>query len=414
MKKMNIKQQGAVSLFVVIFISLLIVTITVSFTRIMVTEQQQATVNDLSKSAYDSAAAGVEDAKRAIIRMQSICSTGTANQCRNAKEAIDLTTAPACNASVRTLSDVYASSTNGEVKVKTAGDAISGQLDQAYTCVKIDLDTADYLGLLPKGDSVVIPLKSVNDFNRIKIEWFNSKDLSASNVNASNNFSINVGSGTTLPTTWPSNRPPIFRAQLVKFETSSGNFKLEDLDYNTDNNYASTLFLYPNSTGVSTTSFGNDKRKLFTTSSGSSAAGVVARPTPIVCSSTVSSGGYACSVTITVNPGLASAAAYTINPNDTAFLRISTLYNSASYRVSLLNNNTVVNFDGVQPEIDSTGRANDLFRRVLSRVEATDTYFPYPDGAVDITGNFCKDFYVTDSTAGDGYDDNAGAIACNP
>ncbi|MNT89909.1 hypothetical protein D3C72_2307220 [compost metagenome] len=64
----------------------------------------------------------------------------------------------------------------------------------------------------------------------------------------------------------------------------------------------------------------------------------------------------------------------------------------------MLRGATTVPFDGVIAKIDATGRANDLFRRVESTVELEPINFPYPEAAVDISGNLCKNFVVTDGT----------------
>jgi hypothetical protein len=169
---------------------------------------------------------------------------------------------------------------------------------------------------------------------------------------------------------WKYNTPPVFRAQLID---GSGSFKLSDFD---NDSRSSALFLYPSSVGLNSFSFSNSRLS-------------PSEPKLVKCSNDLASGGYSCKAQLSLGryiPG-----------NSSTFLRLGASYNKSSYRVKLIDSssNMVVKFDSVQPEIDSTGRANDLFRRVLVRVELTDLNFPYPDMAVDIFGNFCKDFMVT-------------------
>lgn len=368
------RQYGAVSLFVVVFAALLITVVTVSFVRIMVSDQQQASTTDLSQSAYDSAQAGVEDAKRALLRLQSACSTsGDPAVCSTATADVNSLT---CNDAVKTLDDVQAAaakSKNGEINVQVG--STNNDLDQAYTCVKISMQTADYVGELVKDSSKLIPLVGVSNFDTVKIEWFSPSNLAAPAVKA---VIPTVASGVLLSSTWDSNQPPIMRAGLTQFANTG--FTLTEFDSNTVNASNNTLFLYPSNAVIpDTTSFTSDSRKTPT-----------GKPVRATCKDLSAGDEYACSAILSLP--VASGV------DHTQYLNLASLYNKTSYRVSLLNGALPVKFNGVQPSVDSTGRANDLFRRVETRVEMTDINFPYPNAAVDTTGNLCKDFTITDDT----------------
>ena len=64
------KQSGLVSIIVVMFTAILLMVVSTGFIRIMVQEESRASNNNLSRTAYESAVAGVEDGKRAIMACQ--------------------------------------------------------------------------------------------------------------------------------------------------------------------------------------------------------------------------------------------------------------------------------------------------------------------------------------------------------
>ncbi|MGV9002038.1 MAG: hypothetical protein ACOH18_03760 [Candidatus Saccharimonadaceae bacterium] len=390
MKNISImhRQSGAVSLFVVIFAILLMSVVTVGFLRIMTNDQNKATGNDLAQSAYDSSQAGVEDAKRALLWYTQKCTMGTIDPgC-----ASFVTRSNECNGSISVAQVVKAGdfapkaggAGTGEIKVQQSTSNTDKALDQAYTCVTLQLDTDDYIGTLTANQSVVIPLVTTTLFdpsvNTITIEWFDRDDVSNTTGAVATPTPV---SSQQLVTPWPPNRPSIMRTQFMQV---GSNFKLADFDSTTASSQsnANTVFLYPATNGfTSATMVDRDTRMSPAGVSIADTAG--STPLPSKCSTSVSSGTYACKITL--NPPVPVGGGKTA----TGYLRLTAMNAGSHYRVTLNG----VKFRNVQPIVDATGRANEVFRRVQSRIDLYDGV--YPDAALDVSGNLCKDFGVTDT-----------------
>lgn len=404
----NNKQSGAVSLFVVIFAMLIITVITVSFLRLMIADQQQASNADLSQSAYDSANAGVEDAKRALLRYQQVCLNSPA-EC---SALSPLLSTDVCNAALFVGDGVVPWTADmkgdedapGEVPVQQSVDGSDSQLNQAYTCVTMKLKTNNYVGNVAANDSQLVPLIGEDGltFDTVNINWFSRVDVGNDEGDV-DLLNVVTGQPLTRKDAWVTNRPPVLRTQLIQFGDT---FKTTDFDIVNSSGQANamTLFLYPSSAGGATNSesfVGNDIRKN-DAADDPDPDSPSDSPMAVRCEATVSDGGYACSMALRLPEPINGLPASGDNP--TAYLRLTPLYNATHFEVILsqgvLNStgSNLVKFQDVQPEIDSTGRANDLFRRIKARVDLFDTSFPYPDATIDINGNFCKDFSVTDTT----------------
>ena len=382
----NTYNKGAVSIFAVIFSTLLLTVLTVGFMGLMISAQQRAINNDLSQSAYDSALAGVEDAKRVV----RACTNGNIDACSALAAASD------CQVVAR-------AKVNGSVdqpETVIASNSSSGQsFDQAYTCVNIAMDSVDYLFEAQSGRAHVVPLRATQPIKKITIEWFTLED----NNNApARTPTSSPASNTSLPpiASWNSSAPSLIRAQLI---TPGESFSLSSLD---ESSSSRTLFLRPATISSGPTSgmptaniqVSQAAQPRATSGDGSYSNSV----NTVVCSSNYANNGFSCSVTL----DLADDQVISTVASNNALLRIDSLYKGANVRVTLHSQDgSEIKFDDVQPVVDSTGRASTLFRRVEARLRMG-TDFPYPSYVADVQNNLCKNFSV--------HDTGVVSAGCNP
>lgn len=396
------KQRGAASIFVVSFFVLLITVITFSFVNIVIQDQQQSTNNDLAQSAYDSASAGAEDAQRVLRWYNKNCAVippavvapDKVSDCDKIKIG------EKCNMSALALKEGILPGTkydsSGEVKLEQ--NESDSALEQAYSCVGVQTQTTDYQSVLrnQKNDTL-IPLKTVNNqpFDKIEVSWYmvggSSPDVKRGGVMLPN---VAGSAGASLPKSnadgaaspaekWGKGRPPIIRIQIIP--TQRGAIDIADMNRNTR-----TLFLYASQQGVTDfTVLGSDSdRDEFGASTKDNS------PQIVRCNSSADDGQYVCQANLTgLNfPDGADGS------NTDFFVRVSSIYTDTQFRMRLFNTavsvTEPVKLDNVSPRIDSTGRANDVYRRVQSRVITPSSESPVTDGGFDITQGLCKDFQV--------------------
>lgn len=357
-------ERGATALIVVVFTILLLMTISVGFVRLVVRDQTRTIDDELSRGAYDSAMAGVEDGKRVL---QACLGNGNAAACTAIADN-------KCNTvhGAQILSGTDSSANLDEVKIRKDATSNGETFDQAYTCVKIDRNTKDYQGSVQADTTQIVPLDTEAPFTEIVLSWF----LTAK---AANPIYLPLSAGTSLPAldSWsPAGqiRPPILRAQIMQY--TDNDLRLDDFD---QTGGSATLYLNPSGSGLSSYDFVNDDRR--------NSANTLLKP--VLCTSSIFV-QYACSVTLRM-PNLVRGSV-----NDRrSYLRLTSVYGDTDFLVEPQG----TELRDVQPAIDSTGRANNVFRRVRARVEMTSNLGSqlYPRATIDITKNLCKDFTVSPS-----------------
>jgi len=388
-------KKGGVSIFIVMVVGVLVSIMSASFLRLMFRDQEQASKLDLSQSAYDSAQAGVEDAKRFLRIFRAACGPsgtgifeGVTHNCNAMRDAIQ-------NESCYTLATAGIGNPSGETIIQTTsgagGASNDASLNQAYTCVKLRMNTADFLGRTNDGSPSVINLRGTTAFNRVRIRWHSRENMTNGNNIALDSLSNPSVRPRIDSRNWRNqNRPAILKAQFYGYVPGvGGSSSIMDTPYPDDGNGASEMLFYPTN---STSALSSNVSNMPTVRRNESSSQATTDYTFTRCSDRMdaNSNAYACETTVNIGRS--------VDPRDVLYLRLTPLMNDSNFRVELLNGNTVVDFAGVQPRVDSTGRANTQLRRVESRIGFNDTSFPVPLFSAQTESNeepICKDFSVT-------------------
>lgn len=433
-------KKAAASIYVVLFTTVLLSVITLSFIRIVLSENFQTTNTDLSQSAYDSALAGTEDAKIALLKYHDCLSRGfTANRSKVNENERDV-----CENIIRDMEDFIASDScdtvskvlgrlvqnnSGSVIIdtvtslndkNTGGDGVSKTLSQSYTCVKIKQNIKDYVSTLDYDNrSRVIPLrvKNIDEIKSISLSWhsINRNNAHNSNLRGLKFQEKGVLENGTRRLGEPFN-PPALKLEYTQTDAQKdANGDLKDMfalghfyssrgAENTDRGF---MFLKPTDQQVSNESTHNiNKTENSFASSNDNAYNnfveVFCDPNGrnIGGGENGTENNYMCNAVIKLpRPFLDKKRS-----QNSTFLRVSLPYADMSTEFSLKlcteenGTNCESDFGAVQAVIDATGRATDFYRRIESRVELADTNFPYPENAISTpSGDFNKNFRTTNN-----------------
>ena len=400
-------KRGAASFYIVAFSTLILMVIATSFAMVVITEVSRSANDDLSQSAYDSALAGIEDAKVAFSNYRRCREAGVAPGVKNLDggDSISCTDIiywmehPDCNMVGHILGKIP-KYTNDLTEVLVGGveitdsDGKNSTTNQAYTCVTIDTELNDYrMTLGSKKQQQIVKLQTgkvdsqghtidndVTNVSKIRISWASTQgDKNTSGY-------LNWG-GSGFPTASKIYNPPIVEVQLVQTGSS---FTMRDFD-ETEGNATDrgTLYLIPTKSGSSSVvnQIGKDKMvKSNNRMQTNRSVGVSCPETP--------TSDFHCVAEIEIPDVLHGGP----RNNNTFMMAVSLPYQqpNTDFSIELIcsngascgnvvgkvnpgdeNSDNIVKLKNTQVSIDSTGRANDLYRRVETRVETSDSTFDF-------------------------------------
>ena len=396
-------KSGAASFYVVAFSTLILTIIAASFATAIVAEITRTANDDLSQSAYDAALAGVEDAKLAFMNYQNCIRNGAtiSETYRPAEGSTEITCAdiiywmehPDCDMVAHILGRMSADE-GGEVLIEETTEG-SNEMNQAYTCAMINTHLSDYRVTLSSSNPykvIKVNLEDVaaSEIQSVRVSWYQGND--SIQMNYSNVMGTNVAFRSLTSTKTAT--PPTLALQLLQTAES---FSLANLNGSSDGDTTdkATVYLVPTDNEDMAEVSGESYTGAYDGNNNILSASQLARtndqhkdlPYVVYCQPD-STNEFACSAMLNLPQPINGARS-----NDTFMFVISLPYGQPDTDVSLeffcasnnpcgrediepndrgeYQNNNSANLKG-RISIDSTGRANDLYRRVEVVLESSE------------------------------------------
>lgn len=424
-------KSGAASFYVVAFSTLILMVIAASFATAIIAELTRSSNDDLAQSAYDSAMAGVEDAKLAFANYRTCLTVpGVKGDKLNNSDADigcddivywvshpdgDGDVYDGCNMVAHVLGRIGKRDEENDVDLSSGVSVNEGDpdsdMDQAYTCTKIKTRTNDYRATItPLNPYKIVKVSfaddvRANDIHSVKLSWHSAtKDNSLDNyANEPEAFQAQARFISAIPTkALPT--PATLAVQLLQSSTSDGNLKIltEKSTFSqveSGKTDRATVYLVPthnsdlarrsndlNETALSRGIFNADSKNVVNATDFAS-TNDHAKDYPLITYCSTDAGEeFACSVIMKL-PNLINGE----NRSENSFMFIINMpYEGPDTDFALefykeenpTSSSKPVELDNTQVVIDSTGRANDLYSRVEVRLEPEIDNFEYPFYAV--------------------------------
>lgn len=440
MRRKNKFKRGAASFYIVAFSTLILMVVAISFAAVIIAEMERTSNDDLSQSAYDSALAGIEDAKLAYYDYQNCkMSVGDGGELKDRCEKIVQMMEKQYTVEGTGQTDEEKCSMIWEILDRGQGNQIvesntGNNMQQYTTCVTMNDLLPDYKGSLNSGspmDVVKVKFELVNGFKydnitKVRLKWYSTEDATRDYPD-SNNDTLSFGnyrssSGVGFPAApIPVSTPPTVYLAMIQtglsFDMSSF-YKVENGKTN-----RGMLYLVPSATRPSAGKAHN--YNVATSADGvtnligadamvkSNDKTVENLPYVVQCTKDASDvEEYACSVDINLPKPVGGGE----RSSETFRFVVGLPYGQPQTDFSLeflcndrsCGRNATVDLSGaaagesqamlkgVQLEVDSTGRANDLYRRVVARLKNQTNSFSVM-GPLELLDNYSEE---SDSQSG--------------